>query len=391
MTTPPLVAWCLILVVACGCGRQSPDSAAQPRDPPVGGNAVAREDRLRRLELTAETIASLGLETEAVARQATARVHHVPGFVVAPPGRAIVVTAPLPGTVRAGDAPLQAGTLLRAGTVALRLVPLAPVDRDVRAQAKRQISTGAARLQVAEARVARLEALVADRAASARALEEARADLEAARADLDAARSREAGLGRAPLSSDVTLRVVAPTDGAVRMLGAAPGQVVAAGASLFEITPTEDLWVRVPVPPGLLARIDRADPAAIGPLGATMRWTAARVSAAPSVDAVTANVDLYFLAPADMGAVVGERVAVELSERAEAEHTTIPSSAIVYDVNGGAWVYTCDEPGAFVREAVVPLHSQGGRTAFERGPTVGRCVVRVGVAELFGAEFGVPH
>ena len=67
----------------------------------------------------------------------------------------------------------------------------------------------------------------------------------------------------------------------------------------------------------------------------------------------------------------------------------IPYAAVVYDVNGGAWVYTSSEPLTFVREAIVVERIEGDVAVLLEGPEPGTEVAIVGVAELYGADTGV--
>jgi len=67
---------------------------------------------------------------------------------------------------------------------------------------------------------------------------------------------------------------------------------------------------------------------------------------------------------------------------------SVPYSAVLYDLNGGAFVYTSPEPLTFVRAPITVDRIVGGETAILLdGPDTGTAVVTVGGAELFGAEF----
>ena len=69
--------------------------------------------------------------------------------------------------------------------------------------------------------------------------------------------------------------------------------------------------------------------------------------------------------------------------------TTVPFSAVLYDADGHAWVYTKAGDNAFVR-APITVDRVDAETAYLRaGPAAGTMVVTVGVPELYGAEYGV--
>jgi hypothetical protein len=66
-----------------------------------------------------------------------------------------------------------------------------------------------------------------------------------------------------------------------------------------------------------------------------------------------------------------------------------PYAAVVYDKSGATWVYTAPAPLTFVRYSVSVDAIKGDVALFKDGPPPGTPVVTVGVAELYGVEFGV--
>lgn len=69
------------------------------------------------------------------------------------------------------------------------------------------------------------------------------------------------------------------------------------------------------------------------------------------------------------------------------QRTLVPYAALIYDVDGGTWVYTNPAPLTFVRASVDVDTIQGGMAMLSEGPPAGTAVVIVGGAELYGAEF----
>jgi len=69
--------------------------------------------------------------------------------------------------------------------------------------------------------------------------------------------------------------------------------------------------------------------------------------------------------------------------------TAVPYSAIVYWLDGGAWVYEQSAPLTFVRRPVVVDNVHGDRATLSSGPPVGADVVEVGSVELLGTEFEI--
>lgn len=83
-------------------------------------------------------------------------------------------------------------------------------------------------------------------------------------------------------------------------------------------------------------------------------------------------------------------VAVAEADSAEGEtalRTVIPYSAVLYDVNGDAFVYTNPEHLTYVRAPISVDYIEGERAVLSASPSTGTAVVTVGAAELFGAEF----
>jgi hypothetical protein len=71
--------------------------------------------------------------------------------------------------------------------------------------------------------------------------------------------------------------------------------------------------------------------------------------------------------------------------------SAMPYSAIVYDKAGDTWVYTAAEPLTFVRQSITVGAIKGNVALLKDGPAPGTQVVTVGVAELYGVEFGAGH
>ena len=69
--------------------------------------------------------------------------------------------------------------------------------------------------------------------------------------------------------------------------------------------------------------------------------------------------------------------------------TTVPFSAVLYDADGQAWVYTTVGENAFVRAPIVVDRVDGDTAYLREGPAPETSVVTVGVPELYGAEYGV--
>lgn len=99
---------------------------------------------------------------------------------------------------------------------------------------------------------------------------------------------------------------------------------------------------------------------------------------------------LQYVVKADKKSLVaGQRVFVELPLSAAAQRMVVPYSAVIYDLKGDTWVYTNPEPQTFIRHKVSVDYIEGDKAVLSEGPPEGTKVVTVGVAQLFGVEFGV--
>jgi hypothetical protein len=79
----------------------------------------------------------------------------------------------------------------------------------------------------------------------------------------------------------------------------------------------------------------------------------------------------------------------ETSTPVHGARKSVAFSAVLYDADGKAWVYTNPEARTYVRESIAVERVDGDLAYLRDGPKAGTAVVTVGVAELFGAEYGV--
>jgi hypothetical protein len=86
-----------------------------------------------------------------------------------------------------------------------------------------------------------------------------------------------------------------------------------------------------------------------------------------------------------------ERIGVETAPVTDAAggRLMVPSSTVLYDQDGQAWVYTNPEGHVFLRAQVTIVGTTGDETVLSAGPPVGTQVATVAVAELYGTELGV--
>jgi cobalt-zinc-cadmium efflux system membrane fusion protein len=387
-----LMAACAIAACASSGCRPAPQPDAKG-SPPAKVDHPVKEVDLTTVTLTPEAERRLGVQVTPLAERAVASEELLAGEVIVPPDQTVEVTAPVAGTlVAAGGGAPQAGMNVRRGQALFRLMPLQPAERDVRIDAERDVATATAALDAARKRTARAEALLKDGSVSRRSVEEAQADLATAEATFKAAQERLTAVKRSPITRASEIIVTAPIEGLIQVVHAAPGQTVAASASLVEIARFTRLWVRVPVYAGTRDEWDASNGAEVLPLGAQPgdRGVEAQPAhAPPSADPAASAVHLIFeLPPGRRRFQPGERVLVRLRGRAATRAAVVPESALLHDQHGNAWVYERTAPHVFVRRRVEVQRMVEGQALLTRGPRPGAAIVSTGAAELFGVEFG---
>jgi len=404
-----VVGLCVVAILVCTVGAVWWFTPNRPNDakpvkpsPPVKVDRPANEADLNRLTLTPEAEKALGVTIGRVERKTLRLTRLYGGEVTVPAGRAILVSAPLGGLLRASAAGLpQPGTPIKKGQPVFELLPLlTPEARTTLAAAKvdadGQVKNARTQLDAATIAFERAQRLLREEAGSRRAVDETQAQFEIAQKTLEAAEARrdllERTVGEVEKGTAAPIVVESPQDGMLRVISALPGQNVPGGAALFEVVDLARVWIRIPVYVGDLPNIAEGEPATIRGLGAKPREagvSARPIAAPPSANPQAATVDLFFDAENPKGRFTpGQRIGAQLALKSEAESLTLPWSAVVYDINGGAWVYEQVAPRTFVRRRVTVRSVVGNIAILGAGLPLGTNVVGEGAQELFGSETG---
>lgn len=385
--TRAMAIWLVCALATAGCRDTRSSTPPQAKvDHPV------KESELSTVTLSPEAEARLGIEVEPVSAQPVPETRDFAGEIIVPPGMTLEVSAPVAGTLLAGRDALRAGMSVRKGQALLDLVPLLPSDRDLRSAAERDVAAASATASVAEKKAARAERMLHDGSGSRRSLEEAEGELARARAGLAAANDHLRVVNRSPIGDSSELVVSSPIDGIVQTVWAVPGQTVAASSRLLALVSLERLWVRVPIYAGDVRGLDASLGADVRRLGATADAPVVRAravaAAPPSADPRASTVDAMFALPSGASFQPGERVMVRLTGRSRESAASTSESALLYDFNGGSWIYERTAPHIFARRRVEVRDTIAGRAVLARGPAEGTMVVTTGAAELYGIEFG---
>ena len=411
----------LVIILAMsvsGCTKSDKSKSAKAEKPATVESYPSEQD-IYRIVLTPETEKRLQISTVAAEMRAVPRVRLLGGDLMIPDGRRIAVTAPLTGALLpAGDAVLVvAGQKVSANQSIFRLTPILPPERDVpnaaervqmanayvtlvsaQIQADGDVQQASAQVDAARIALTRSRLLLSDQAGSQRQVDESEAALNIATQALKAASERKAILDKLTLETKAgnvtgeaaTISIESPNDGIIQTVSARIGQVVNAGAPLFEIVDTSKMWIRVPVYAGLVDEIEATSNASVSGLSTSAESvTATPIVAPPTANALSATVDLYYeIENADARFRPGERVSVQVPLDGEAESLVLPRAAVLLDINGTVWVYVKSGDHEFRRQRVAVTFTTDELAVLSLGPEVGTHVVVDGAAELFGTEFG---
>jgi RND family efflux transporter MFP subunit len=375
------------------------------------------ESQLNTIELTGAAIRRLGLVTATVEERTMRRTRPYGADIVLPTGATVIVSAPLAGTLKAADEQrlFLVGQRVKEGHPLLELLPLLSPERSVLTPAERLrfaeakntlaqsridaeglFQQAAVQVEAAQIAFARAERLVREQAGTVRAVDEAKAQLQLAEKSLAAARTRKQQVDSVKLDEAAgTLEAIpipSPLTGIVRTTQVRPGEMVAAGAPLFEVMNDDVLWIKVPVYVGDLDELDPSMPARLTLLDGrhSQRDLIVKPAAVPPTAVpLAAAVDLYYELPnPERKYQPGQKVAAHLALKGKSKQVSMPWSAVIHDIYGGQWVYEQTGERQFVRRRVDVGWVDGDWAAVTRGLRPGTKVVTTGVAEIAGTEFG---
>ncbi len=383
---------------------------------PAKVSAIAHEDQVNTVQLTPDAEKRLGIQVSPVQVGKVKRMQTYGGEAMLRVGAAIVVSAPVGGTLQPPPGgPPRLGAAVRRDQPMFLLLPLLSPERGVLTPAERVRFAEArntimqqridadgqvqqARVQIEAARIAfeRADRLLRERAGTMRTVDEARAQLSLAEKQLAAAESRKQAVDNIRLDEDpgtlAPLVISCPQNGVVRSQQATIGEVVSTGAPLFEVIDCDQLWIRVAVFSDELDDIDTAAPAEITTIAGkneTPKLMARPIVAPPSANPLSSSVDLYYeLDNTGKRFRPGERVTARIPMVGDRENRVIPSSALVQDYHGGSWVYENPSAQTYVRRRVDVRYVVDTWAVLGPGPVAGAKVVTAGAMELFGTEFG---
>jgi RND family efflux transporter MFP subunit len=397
-----LLALGVLPVILAGCEPAGAAKTSKP-PPPVTVAKPAKEDTLGTITLTPEAEKRIGVEVGEIKREPVARTRSYAGDVIVPPGRLILVSAPFIGTIvpPKSGIPLP-GSELKQGEVIFSLLPiLSPEARatmiTAQVRAEGQVKQTKQQLEQADLNLKRLENLKRGGTPIAKAqIEDAQNTRELAATAVRNAEEElkilEKTIEQAGVGAANPVPVRAPVEGILRNEQALANQQVAAGAVLFEVERIDPIWIRVPIFVDDVPSLAEDREAMIGsltePTGPAA--IAAKPVAAPPVgDPIALTVDFNYEVPNPRHSFrPGQKVGVAIPMKGDETALVVPRSAVYYDIQGGTWIYEQIKDHTYVRRRVEVERVTGDRAVLSRGPKPGTKVMSVGVAEVYGTEFG---
>jgi cobalt-zinc-cadmium efflux system membrane fusion protein len=384
-----------VLFIFNECGSKKSETGT-PQKPAEVTNQV-KEYTLTTIRLTEEAENRLGIETKSAELKNLPRTITLGGEVMAPPGQQVKVTAPIAGMVTqtaSGYFP-AAGSIIQMNQAVMRIILIPPeidiisVSEDVRVKQMEY--------EVALAELKRAEKLLENKAISDKVFESTKARFARAEASLKAARGRlnlYQGKEIASASENLSTFIIeSPISGVIQNIDVTPGQLIASSVPLFEVSPRKRFWIRVPVYSGDLATIDTGGKAYISTMGngkASVLLQADPIKGPLLSNASTASSYLYYEIDNCDGILrSGQKVIATITLRSAGTNVVVPYSSIIYDIQGGTWVYVNSEPLVYTRTRVELDHVSDSLAILNRGVSPGDEIVFAGAAELFGTEFGV--
>lgn len=374
------------LLVFAGCaGEEEGKTSGLPETPSPAG--------LVRLSEKAQQ--QLGLECQRPAKRDVQAVLSLTSWLELPPGKEIVVKSPLTGYLAAKDSqPVwklghrveQRQTLQRVmaflSPMELAQIAAAKEDTDITIE-QSLVSMKLAEDQLAKATAAR------DVVAGTR-LNELKETFGRSKAAYEQSKEKLKFLPQEPKEGDLLMRPVtveSPLSGRILTVHVTEPQFVFQGDPLWTVADWSVLWVRVPVFETDLPRVPPTASASVR-IPASSAVAASPLETPQPTKPGLRTVDLLYAVPNDSEVLrPGQSVVVDVPAGALEERLLIARSAVLWDGNGGAWVYVRASEDSFRRQRVELGQTVGEDTVIARGLDDDDEVVTTAAQSLYGEEF----
>ncbi|MDI1310463.1 MAG: efflux RND transporter periplasmic adaptor subunit [Methylotenera sp.] len=362
---------------------------------------VTQESELNIVHVSNESYRKLGIDTALLKREMVSETRNYGGEVMVPVGGKAIVTAPISGKLALPfQQELRPGAKVVAGQLLYRIKPILSADSrasmvNALADANSLVNTAKSQVDATEIALKRAKKLLSDIVGSQRNVDDAYANNEVSLRNLEAAKAKQSALEQVVNTGTIApIDIKSPHSGIITNIFSVPDQLVSASNPIIEVSVLNTLWVRVPVPVGEVNEVDQQADAKVSRLGAeTKTFLAKPINTSPTADPLTSAAHLYYAIQNPQSAFrPAERVSISLNTfNKQQKRMTIPWSAVVFDINGGSWVYTQKTNTAFERKRVFVERVSSGNAVINEGPAEGSKIVVNGALELFGVETGFSH
>ena len=369
---------------------------------PAGSSPEKKKDEgaLAFTDLSKKAYEKLEIKYTNMVLQEVGERRALTGWIMAKPGHEITLTAPTAGYVQfLKGHPLIAGEKVTAKDELLQIEPvLNPVEKIQVAALKRSIETEFVKAQTTlkNADIEFKRAVELKDIKSKQELEQAKKALDFADEELKAAKDKLTYFQ----TQNITLK--APQDGVILQLLVGPGQYVPASAPLVVIIDLQTVWIRVPVPEYDFDMIDSASKVDVtfknanhGRLDQPLSFKAKLVARVPQVDPVKHTGDVWYELEETKGSsrfLKDQMVTVNVPIGKKEKAAVVPTSAVIYDAHGHAWIYLeitkdGDARHRFERRPVEVVAAVDDGLMLRTRMSDGERVVTNGAAVLFSRDF----
>jgi cobalt-zinc-cadmium efflux system membrane fusion protein len=375
------------LVVGCADFEPGEEGEGKSRSAPTEG-----------VHLSEEAIKSVGIVLAPVEVRPARSVLETTGWLTVRPASQVTIRAAANGflALNSGDVSLSLGSEVATGQQLATLRPLvSPQDEAqliaLKEEADILIRQSKATLDVAEARLRRVEDLGDSGPIAGKEIEQTKETLERAQAAYEEAQQQLPFLPTEPYERPLQLEPIhidSPQNGRILEVFVRPGQFVLQGEPLWTVADWSSLWIRVPVFEGDLSRIDKtADARVIVPEEGSSKSAKPIGVPQPTRDG-RRTVDLFYeITNIGNRLRPGQAVTASLPTGTTGQRLVVPRSAVLWDGMGSSFVYVEDPEGIFRRQRIQVDWTRNDEVFVERGLAEGQMVAIVGAEAVFGEEF----
>jgi len=382
-----LTAVCTLLV---GCGRDPERTSAESAEPDARRSGEVR--------LTADAQATIGLRTRAVESRSIAETLPLTGWFVAVPGNEVIVKASAAGFVITTSAtgssfPVLGAKIEQRDKLAALHVFLSPQEQAQLVALKEDADSAMEQSQVTMRLIGdQLERYrTAKESINGSRLVELQELHDKAQAAYREAKDKLPYLPAEPYRVQLGLQpfsVESPISGRITALHVAQRQFVTAGDPLWTVADWSQLWLRVPVFEADLPRLGKDGTAQFSLPGDPATYSAVPIRTPQSSDPTRRTIDRFYRVDNGAGAWrPGQAAAATIPTDVASDRLLVPFSAVLWDAQGGTWLYVRSGDDEFRRQRVELGRRLGTDVVIERGLKKEDEVVIEGAQTLYGEEF----